>query len=81
MPYLGIFGLEFSKSIVIFKIITLKLVIGESLTRTVNCGIGSTFSKGPDLGPLYKVCPSLDPTSALHQIHFHVGRTLQALLA
>ena len=41
--------------------------MSESLTHTVNLGIGSTFSKGPGsvfseglgpgLGQLYKVCP------------------------
>ena len=56
----------FKKLIVIFEISTLKFVISESLTNTVNFGIGSTFSKGlgcaflegPSLdpGPLYKVC-------------------------
>ena len=63
MPYLGIFGLEFQK---IFEISTPEFAKNESLTHTINFGIGSTFSKvagsafseGPDLGPgpLYKVC-------------------------
>ena len=45
---------------------TFKFVISESLTDTVNFGIGSAFSKGqgsafsegpcPGPGPLYKVC-------------------------
>ena len=62
MPYLGIFGLEFQKTIVIFEISTLEFVKYESLTHTVNFGIGSAFSKDPwsvfseGLGPLYKVC-------------------------
>ena len=66
MPYLGIFGLESQKTIVLFEISTLKFVINESLTHTVNFGIGSAFSKGPGSafsegpgpgpGPLYKVC-------------------------
>ena len=66
MPYLGIFGLEFKKTIVIFEINTLQFVKNESLTHTVNFGIGSAFSKGPGSafsedsgpgpGPLYKVC-------------------------
>ena len=36
---------------------TLKFVISESLTHTANFGVGSAFSKDPDLGPglLYKV--------------------------
>ena len=46
MLYLGIFGLEFSKTIVIFEISTLKFVKHESLTHTVNFGVGSAFSKG-----------------------------------
>ena len=62
MPYLGIFGLEFQKAIVIFEISTLKFVISESLTHTVNFSIGSAFSEGPGPGlgpdPLYKVCPT-----------------------
>ena len=67
MLYLGIFRLEFQKTIIIFEISTLKLVKNESLTHTVNFGIGSAFSKGLGsafsedpglgLGPLYKVCP------------------------
>ena len=65
MP-LGIFGLEFHKSIVIFEISTLEFVKNESLIYTVNFGIGSGFSKdsgsafsegpSPGPGPLYKVC-------------------------
>ena len=63
---MGLFGLEFQKSIVIFEISTLEFVKNESLTYTVNFGIGSAFSKGsgsafsegpsPGPGPLYKVC-------------------------
>ena len=55
------------KNYFIFEIRTLEFVISESLTHTVNVGIGSAFSKGlvsafsegpgPGLGPLYKVCP------------------------
>ena len=66
MPYLGIFGLEFQKTIVIFEISTLEFAKNESLTHTINFGIGSTFSKvagsdfsegsGPGPGLLYKVC-------------------------
>ena len=65
MPYLGIFGLEFQKTIIIFDISTLKFNHNESLTHSVNFGIGSAFSKvpgstfseglGPGRGPLYKV--------------------------
>ena len=59
-PYLDI------KNIVIFEISTFKFVKNESLTHTVNLGLGSVFSKGPmsaffegpgpGPGPLYKVC-------------------------
>ena len=66
MPSLGIFRLEFLKTVVIFEINTLKFVKNESLTHAVNFGIGSAFSEGlgsyfnegpgPGLGPLYKVC-------------------------
>ena len=46
------------KTVVIFEISTLKFVISESLTHTVNFGIGSAFSGGPGpaLRPLDKVC-------------------------
>ena len=64
MPYLGTFGLEFEKSIVISEVSTLDFFKNESLTHTVNFGIGSAFSKVPGLrfsegqvpGPLYKAC-------------------------
>ena len=60
MPYLGIFGLDFFKTIVIFEISTLKFIKNESLTHAVNFGLGSAFSECPGLGlgpgPLYKVC-------------------------
>ena len=44
MPYLGILGVEFLKNIVIFEISTLEFVKHESLTHTMNFGIGSAFS-------------------------------------
>ena len=44
---MGIFGLEFQKTTVIFEISTLKFVENESLTRTVDFDIGPAFSKGP----------------------------------
>ena len=47
IPFLGIFGLEFENNIVILEISTLEIVKYESLTNTVNFGIGSAFSKGP----------------------------------
>ena len=65
MLYLGIFGLEFEKTIVIFEISTLEF-FNEFLTHTVNFDIGSALSKGlgspfsegpgPGLGPICKVC-------------------------
>ena len=62
MLYLGIFGLEFLKTVVIFEMSTLKFVINESLIHTVNFGPGFAFSEGPGLGlgPLYKVCQKKD---------------------
>ena len=55
-----ILGQNFKNTIVIFEISTLKFVKTDSLTRTVNFGIGSAFSEGPGPGPgpgpLYKVC-------------------------
>ena len=45
MSYLGILGLEFQKSIVIFEISILKFVTSEFLTDTINFGIESAFSK------------------------------------
>ena len=64
MPYLVIFGQKYlilvflgqkyKKTIVIFEISTLEFVKNESLTDTMNFGIGSTFSES--LGPLYEVC-------------------------
>ena len=56
MPFFGIFdqkclvlvflGKNFKRSIVIFEISTLKFFKNESLTHTVNCSVGSVFSKG-----------------------------------
>ena len=45
MPYLGIFGLEVLKTIVKFEITTFEFVKHESLTRTMNFGIGPALSK------------------------------------
>ena len=70
VPYLGIFGIEFEKAVVISEISALEFLKNDSLTHTVNFGIGATFSKGPGsdfpesqgpvpvLGPvpIYKVC-------------------------
>ena len=47
MSYLGTFGLEFEKAVVISEISTLEFRKNEFLTHAVNFGIGSTFSKGP----------------------------------
>ena len=61
----GYFWARISKTIVIFEISTLEFAKNESLTHTINFGIGSTFSKvagsdfsegsGPGPGLLYKV--------------------------
>ena len=59
MPYLGIFGVEFWKTIVIFEISTLKFVKNESFTHIVNFGIGYAFSKGP--GSAFSESPDPDP--------------------
>ena len=65
MPYLGIFRLEFWKTIVIFETSTRKFVKIEFLIHTVTFGIWFVFSKvpesaffdgpGPDPSPLNKV--------------------------
>ena len=71
MTYLGILGVEFWKTTVIFEISTLKFVENESLTPTVDFGIGSAFSKGPRSifsegpGPSRGLCMLLY-TAALH---------------
>ena len=46
MTYLGIFGLKFLKTIVMFEISILEFFKHESLTGTMNFGIGSVFSTG-----------------------------------
>ena len=61
IPYLGIFGLEFWKTISVFEISTLKLVKNEFLTHTGSAfskGRGAAFSEGPVSGPslLHKIC-------------------------
>ena len=64
MVYLGIFGQELSKTIVIFEMNTLEFVKNESLYQTVNFVIWftfpkdltSAFSEGLGPGSLYKVC-------------------------
>ena len=58
MSCLGIFGLEFLKTFVIFELSTLKFVKDESLTHMMyfrrgsafSKGLGSAFSEGPDPG-------------------------------
>ena len=57
MRYFGVFGLEFSKTIVIFEISTLIFVKNEFLTDTVNFDIRSAFCIG-SLSAFY-----LDPGS------------------
>ena len=76
MSYLCIIVLEFSKTIVTFKINTLKVVKIEFF-NSVNFGresgfskgLGSTFPEGqiPGLDLLYKVCPK--NFSCKHEIH------------
>ena len=72
----GYFWIRILKKIfVIFEISTLKFVKYESLTHTVNFGIGSAFSEGPDPGPgpgtLYKVCPlKVDLKNKYKEVHF-----------
>ena len=66
VPHLSILGLEFLRTIVLFKISSLEFVKHESLTHTMNFDIRSAFSKSlgsaffegpcPGPGPLYKVC-------------------------
>ena len=62
MPYLGVFGLELQKLLSYWKSAPSNLSKNESLTHTMNFGIGCAFSKGPGSafsegpGPLYKVC-------------------------
>ena len=51
MSYLSTFGLEFAKAIVISEMSTLEFLKNESLTHTVNFGIGSAFLKVQ--GPLF----------------------------
>ena len=50
MPYFGIFQLEFQNTIVISEISNPEFLKNESLTHTVNFGIGSTFSRGLESG-------------------------------
>ena len=66
----GYFWARILKNCCHIEISTLTFVKDESLTHTINFGIGSTFSKclgssfseglGPGPGPLCKVCPSSD---------------------
>ena len=57
MPYVGIFGLENLRTIVIFEISNLKFVKHESLTHTMDFGIGNAFSKG--LGSAFSEGPGV----------------------
>ena len=50
MLYLGTFGLELEKSILISEISILEFLKNESQTHTVSFGIGFAFSKGPGPG-------------------------------
>ena len=61
MPYLGTFRPEFEKTIFISEISTLEIIKSAFITKKVNFGIGSAFSKGSGYtfsegqGPLCKV--------------------------
>ena len=59
MPYVGIFGLENLRTIVIFEISNLKFVKHESFTHTMDFGIGNAFSKG--LGSAFSEGPGPGP--------------------
>ena len=82
MPYLGIFGIEFQKTSVIFEISTLEFI----KNHTMNFGIGSAFSKGPGStfsegpgpgpGPLYKVCHPTPLKSKVERTEAAVRRVL-----
>ena len=80
MPYLGIFGLEFKKAVVMYEISTFEFLKTESLTHVVNFGVGSAFSEyaGPGLGPLYKVCQS-DQTKVQKPIKANYCHSSQSL--
>ena len=82
MPFWAIFELEFYETTVVFKISTLKFVILEFLSHTVNISIGSAFSKGPGsdfsegpdpgLGSFYRVWPvSLRTSFSLLKVFEH----------
>ena len=60
MPYLGIFGPEFEKAIVILEIIILEFVKYEFLSHRMNFGIGSAFSESPGSAFSEGPCPGLD---------------------
>ena len=47
MPYLGVFGLEFKKTIVIFDISTLKFVYLQNFTKKQKC-----LNSGPKMPDL-----------------------------
>ena len=47
MPYLGVFGLEFKKTIVIFDISTLKIVYLQNFTKKHKC-----LNSGPKMPDL-----------------------------
>ena len=71
MSYLGTFGLEFAKAIVISEMSTLEFLKNESLTHTVNFGIGSAFLKVQ--GPLFlKV---LARVRFIKYAHFYILRS------
>ena len=57
MPDLSVFKLDFWKTI-LFQISTLGFAKNIFLTHTVNFGVGSTFSKGPESPVSESVGPS-----------------------
>ena len=59
MPYLVNFGLEVSKTIVIYEISTLEFVKNKFLVHEKNFGIRSAFSEVMGPGPFDKVCPEM----------------------
>ena len=77
MPCLGIFGLEFSKTVVTFEIHPFKFVKNEifnsvnfGMESGLSKGLGSSFSEGqiPCLDLLYKLCPK--NFSCKHEMRF-----------
>ena len=87
MSYLGIFdqkclisvilGKNFKNTFVIFEISTLIFVENESLTHTVNFGLGYAFSERR--GPLYKACHKFNFNNHLQKILKKANQKVQVL--